>query len=260
MKNNFLRSIKSIFHLKQEAYLNFKEVLGFMPDTLSYYQLAVRHRSLNVDRSKKDCDLNNERLEFLGDALLSLIVADILFKHYPNQNEGFLTNARSNIVKRESLNRISQQLGINKLINSSKGVKKNVNRNILGNTLEALVAAVYLDFGYKRCFHFVEHRVLKCVDIDKILETEVNHKSKLIELCQHYRVPIQFELISDEVIKDNQHIFLVELIIGEKVVCRAEGKSKKNAEQNVACQALKIIDNIPNYFDEMVEKEEKELL
>lgn len=259
LKEYILRYLKSKRDSKDENYLRFSNVLGFMPDNLAYYQLAVRHRSLNADKTQKDSDLSNERLEFLGDALLNLIVADIIYHRYPDQSEGFLTNARSRIVKRESLNHISHKMGIDKLIHSSRGVKKTVNQNILGNTLEALVAAVYLDFGYERCYQYVKHGILENIDIDKVVEVEVNYKSKLLEWCQHNRLPMQFELISDEIGKDNQHVFCTELVIGEKVICQAEGKSKKSSEQNAANQALKIINNNPAYFDELIENGGKKM-
>jgi ribonuclease-3 len=260
LKNSFLRYIRSILHSKKKDYLRFRKMLGFMPDNLAYYKLAVRHRSLNVDKTRPDSDLSNERLEFLGDALLSIIVADVMFKRYPAQNEGFLTTARSRIVKRDSLNSLALQLGIDKLIHSSRGVKKNATHNILGNTLEALVAAVYLDLGYKRCFRFVKKKVLACIDIDQVVEAEINYKSRLLEWCQRNRLSLQFDLLSDEVDKNNQHLFSTELVVGEKSICKAEGKSKKTAEQNAAKQALKIIDRNPAYFDELIENGGKKLL
>ncbi|MDR0810729.1 MAG: ribonuclease III [Paludibacter sp.] len=253
LKNSFLRPVKSLFRSRKGDYLTFRKVLGFTPDNLAYYQLAIHHRSLNVDKRKKDSEVSNERLEFLGDALLSLIVADTLFKRYPAQSEGFLTTARSRIVKRDSLNRISHQLGIDKLVHTSKGVKKNLNQNILGNTLEAIVAAVYLDLGYEQCVRFVANKMLKLIDIDKLMEVEVNYKSKLIEWCQHNRLTLQFDLVADEIHRGNQHVFRTELTIGEKVICQAEGKSKKYAEQNAAHRALELIDTNSEYFDELIE-------
>jgi len=124
-------------------------------------------------------------LKFLGDAVLNSVVTDILYRRYENQREGFLTNTRSKIVKRDSLNQLALDIGLEKLMQASKHVNTHTNNNIYGNALEALLGAIYLDYGYKKCKSFVEQRLLKTfVDIDKVAEDEVNFKSKIIEWSQ----------------------------------------------------------------------------
>jgi ribonuclease-3 len=204
---------------------------------LEYYQLAFRHRSLTPEGRRKD-QLSNERLEYLGDAIISLIIADVLFRRFPKQSEGFLTNARSRIVKRDSLNRLAIKLQLDKLIIASKSLKVNNNHNVYGNALEALMGAIYLDYGYEKCRKFVEEKMLHAIDIEKLVAEEVNYKSRLIERCQLKKQDYRFDMISDTVLAGNQHVFVVELTVDERKLCSAEGSSKKSAEQNVAKKAL----------------------
>ena len=237
---------------RKEPYLLFKNLLGFYPKKIEYYQLAMLHRSVSIP-IENGIALSNERLEFLGDAIFNSIVTDILYRRYENQTEGFLTNTRSKIVKRESLNKLALELGIDKLMNVSKNLNNNVVRtNLNGNALEALMGAIYLDYGYKKCKLFIEKRLIKhFIDIDKLVLNEVNFKSQLIEWCQKYHLEFQFSLLKDEIINSNNHRFLTQLIIENKAICKGTGSSKKESEQNASKLALQEIKSDPNFINKL---------
>jgi len=248
-----LRKIRLLSIARKEPYLLFYNILGFYPDSIEYYQLAVRHRSASVP-DENGIPLSNERLEFLGDAVLNSVVTDILYRKYANQREGFLTNTRSKIVKRESLNRLAFEIGLDKLMLTSKQVNISTNNNnIYGNALEALMGAIYLDFGYKKCKVFVETRLLnKFIDIDKLAEGEANFKSRIIEWSQKNRIPVEFILVDEELESANKHIFHTQLTIGGKVISESTGSSKKESQQNAAYLALNQIQINPHIIEEIL--------
>ncbi|MDD3077587.1 MAG: ribonuclease III [Paludibacter sp.] len=258
-----IRNIRLFSNSRKEPYLLFHKVLGFYPGKIEYYQLAVRHRSVSIP-TDNGLPLSNERLEFLGDAVLNSVVTDILYRRFETQREGFLTNTRSKIVKRESLNKLAFELGLDQLILSSKHVNTHTNNNIYGNALEALLGAIYLDYGYKKCKSFVENRLLKSfVDIDEIANGEVNFKSKIIEWSQKHRISIEFLLVEEQVIAGNKHKFATDLQVVDKIVCRGFGSSKKASQQDASRRALQIFrenpqleSNILNITDEPVRTEE----
>jgi len=236
-----IRNIRLLTGSRKEPYLLFYKVLGFYPSRIEYYQLAVRHRSVSVPTDDGHL-LSNERLEFLGDAVLNSVVTDILFRRYENEREGFLTNTRSKIVKRDTLNRLAFELGLDKLMQASKHVNTHTNNNIYGNALEALMGAIYLDYGYKQCKKFVEQRLITpFIDIDKIAEDEVNFKSKIIEWSQKFKIAVDFVLVKDELLSANKHIFRTAVLIGNRQICEATGHSKKESQQNAAALALQKI-------------------
>jgi ribonuclease III, bacterial len=242
---NILRKIRLLSNTRKEPYLLFKKVLGFYPDKIEYYQLAVRHKSVSLV-TESGHSLSNERLEFLGDAVLNSVVTDILYHRYENQREGFLTNTRSKIVKRDSLNQLAVEIGLDKLVKVTKYVNAHTNNNIYGNALEALMGAIYLDYGYKKCKLFVEQRLIRTfVDLDKVAENEVNFKSKLIEWCQKNRLEPEFVLVSETLSSSNKHIFESELIISGRTICKATGASKKESQQQASHIALDLIQNQP---------------
>jgi ribonuclease-3 len=167
------------------------------------YEQALIHRSSSIE-TEEGKRTNNERLEFLGDAVLGAIVADIIYKQFPNRKEGFMTNTRSKIVQRDSLNRIAIEMGLDKLIVLSTKINTH-NSYIYGNAIEALVGAVYLDQGYRRCQKFVQERIIdRYVPLHTIIRKEVNFKSILIEWSQKNKLEIAFELI--ETYKDKEGI------------------------------------------------------
>lgn len=236
---------------RREPYLLFQKVLGFYPYKIEYYQLAMLHRSASIP-TDNGIMLSNERLEFLGDAVLNSVVTDILYRRFENQREGFLTNTRSKIVKRESLNRLALEIGLDKLMLAGKNVNRTANSNMLGNALEALLGAIYLDYGYKKCKSFVENRLLKnFIDIDQLALDEVNFKSKLIEWCQKHRFNIEFELLGEELNAANNHLFHTQVTINNQVICDATGRSKKESHQHAALKALEMIENKPEIFQEL---------
>jgi len=236
-----IRNIRLLTGSRKEPYLLFYKVLGFYPSRIEYYQLAVRHRSVSVPTDDGHL-LSNERLEFLGDAVLNSVVTDILFRRYENEREGFLTNTRSKIVKRDTLNRLAFELGLDKLMQASKHVNTHTNNNIYGNALEALMGAIYLDYGYKQCKKFVEQRLITpFMDIDKIADGEVNFKSKIIEWSQKHKINVDFVLVKDELLSANKHVFHTSVMIGDRIMCEATGQSKKESQQNAAALALQKI-------------------
>lgn len=246
-----LRNIRLLSNARKEPYFLFHQVLGFYPDKIEYYQLAVRHKSVSIP-TESGHFLSNERLEFLGDAVLNSVVTDILYRRFEDQREGFLTNTRSKIVKRESLNLLAKEIGLDKLVMVTKYVNLHTNNNIYGNALEALMGAIYLDLGYKQCKLFVEKRLLNSFEnLDVIAGIEVNFKSKLIEWCQKNRLQPEFVLIDDILNKSNKHVFTTSLTIQGKTICEATGPSKKESQQNASRMAYQQIDTNPNFIAEL---------
>ena len=162
----------------------------------------------HAHRNEKGRPVNNERLEFLGDAILDAVVGDIVYQHFEGKREGFLTNTRSKIVQRETLNKLAQEMGINQLILSS-GHTSSHNSYMGGNAFEALVGAIYLDRGYTACMHFMQKRILnRFINIDKVAYKEVNFKSKLLEWGQKNRVNMEFRLLNQKTTKRQPRVLL----------------------------------------------------
>lgn len=254
MIKNILKKIRLLSNFRKEPYLLFYNVLGFYPDKIEYYQLAVRHKSVAISTDNGH-SLNNERLEFLGDAVLNSVVTDILYRRYEKEREGFLTNTRSKIVKRDSLNKLAVEIGLDKLVIVTKYVNANTNNNIYGNALEALMGAIYLDYGYKQCKKFVEQRIFNSfVDLNIITENEVNFKSKLIEWCQKNRLTAEFVLVHDTLQSPNKHEFLTNLTINGQIICKATGTSKRESHQNVSKIAFQLISSNKNFIKELNDK------
>lgn len=249
-----LRKIRLFSRARKGSYLQLYRILGFYPDKLAYYQLALRHRS-STPHSARGHMLSNERLEFLGDAVLNSVVTDILFNHYTHQREGFLTNTRSKVVSREFLNRLAVDMGLDKLVVTSRNVNRTVNRNIYGNAFEALMGAIYLDYGYKQCKRFVEQRVFsKLVDIDRLATDERNYKSRIIEWCQKYHLPYDFEVDEERDAASNQHVFTSRLLIAGRVMAQAKGVSKKISQQKASLEAYQKLMNNPSILGELQEE------
>ena len=252
MIKNILRKIRLLSNARKEPYFLFHKVLGFYPDKSDYYQLAVRHKSVSI-LTEDGHSLSNERLEFLGDAVLNSVVTDILYRRYEDQREGFLTNTRSKIVKRDSLNQLALEIGLDKLVKVTKYVNAHTNNNIYGNALEALMGAIYLDYGYKKCKQFVEQRLIRTfVNLDKIAENEVNFKSKLIEWCQKNRLEPEFVLVDEILSKSNKHVFQTKLVLHGKTICEATGASKKESQQMVSQLAYHQILSNPDFLKEVL--------
>ena len=222
MFSNIKDRIRLLFRKDRESYFRFYKMLGFYPKDISIYEQALLHKSLSV-KSEKGRLLNNERLEFLGDAILDAVVADIVYKRFEGKREGFLTNTRSKIVQRETLNRLAIEIGLDKLIKYTARQSSH-NSYMCGNAFEALVGAIYLDRGYRACKYFMEHRIIgSYINLEKISRKEVNFKSKLIEWSQKNRFEVTFELITQSHDQGYNPTFesevLVEGISGGKVFC-----------------------------------------
>lgn len=235
---DFLSKLKLPFRKDRELYRSLYHILGFFPNNIALYKQALMHKSA-YNRRLQSLNLNNERLEFLGDAVLDAVVGDIVYHHFQGKPEGFLTNTRSKIVQRESLNRIAAEMGIDRLIKSSDNVHNAHNSNLNGNAFEALVGAVYEDRGYDYCKRFMERRILKSlVNIDKIAYKEVNFKSKLLEWCQKNKLRVDFELVAEGKEGAASPTFLSRVVI-EGVECgQGKGYTKKESQQLAAKDAL----------------------
>lgn len=218
-------------------------MLGFVPGNLSLYRLAFRHKSV-AQNVKKGVKNSNERLEFLGDAVLGSVVAEVLFKLYPFEDEGFLTELRSKIVNRGNLNQLARKLGFEQLIQyDNRMVNSTRQGSLLGDAFEALIGAIYLDKGYDFTRSFLVNHIIKShIDIHKLEQTETNFKSKLIEWCQRHGKDITFELIENQDGESNK-LFTVQASVDGEIMGQGKEFNKKNAEKlaaEKACEALSI--------------------
>ena len=230
--------------------MSLRQIIGFYPHDISYYKLALMHKSM-YKRNAKGKPVNNERLEFLGDAILDATVGDIVYRHFPGKREGFLTNTRSKLVQRDTLNRLAQEMGINQLILSS-GRSQSHNSYMGGNAFEALVGAIYLDRGYNACMEFMRKRILaQMINIDKVAYKEVNFKSKLIEWSQKNRVRIDFRVLSQEKDKTGSPVFSYQVVIEGIEGCSGTGYSKKESQQMASKLTLERLRREPQFIDQV---------
>jgi ribonuclease III len=238
--------ILSVFRISNEdknLAKTIKHILGIQPFNINLYRLATQHSSVakeNIGGIKE----SNERLEYLGDAILSLIVADYLFKRYPYKEEGFLTEIRSRIVSRESLNQLGKKIGLEQVIAYHETSKHfQAYKSIMGDTLEALIGAVYLDKGYRACKKFVLKKLISpYLDIENIVTNNPNFKSRVIEWAHRNNKSIEFVILD---VIENRHYkeFIAQVLIDNEAVGKGAGYSKKSAEQDAAsntCEILKI--------------------
>jgi ribonuclease III len=220
---------------KKNFYFRLIRILGFLPGKVGLYELAFIHKSASLADSKGN-PLNYERLEYLGDAVLGVIIAEFLYRKFPDRNEGFLTKMRSKIVNGDHLSLLTQQLGLCNLLDS-RLQNEQASRHILGDTFEALIGAIYLDKGYQRTRRFVLHRVLKKhVDLVELEKNETNFKSQLIEWAQKNRKEITFYT---DIEPYDPTRFLSFVSIGDTLFGSGNGVSKKEAEQNAALETLR---------------------
>ena len=231
-------------------------ILGFYPQNIDYYKIAFAHKSQAL-RDKNGKPLNNERLEFLGDAVLESVVSDILFHHFEKRHEGFLTATRSKIVQRESLNRLAKDMGIDKLIQTSTR-NHNGHSHLGGNAFEALMGAIYLDKGYKTCQKFVQKQILgRLMDLDGVANKEVNFKSKLLEWCQKNKLKQDFVMHLDDSDKQKEPLFHCTVIIETIEFGYGKGFSKKEAQQQAARETLTMLRRDENVVDSVFRSKEK---
>ncbi len=248
-----LRKIRAILRRGKEPYLSFYRMLGFYPDKIDLYRQAMTHRS-SSERSEKGKWVNNERLEFLGDAILDAVVADILYKKFETKKEGFLTSTRSRIVQRETLNKVAVELGIDKrIISSTRNLAHNT--NIYGDALEALIGAIYLDQGYRVTKKFVYETIIKQhINIDTVLRNEVDFKSRLIEWGQKNKVEVAFEVVNSYYDEQNNPIFESIVRVGNEKVGSGTGYSKKESHQKAAKKAIRKLRNNSNLVALLLKK------
>lgn len=224
------------------------EIFGFYPHRIQFYKLALMHKSV-TRRNEKGKPLNNERLEFLGDAILDAIVGDIVYRHFEGKCEGFLTSTRSKIVQRDTLNRLATEMGITQLIKFGKHTPSH-NSYMGGNAFEALVGAMYLDRGYEACMRFMEKRILsQLINIDKVAYKEINFKSKLIEWCQKNKVKLDFKLLEQSREGKNSPIFKYQVLIEGLEGGVGEGYSKKESQQLASKITLQQLKRKPQFID-----------
>jgi ribonuclease-3 len=232
---SFFQSIKLFFVPEKEFYGLF-ELLGFYPDRTDLYELAFIHKSASI--YKDGIHLNNERLEYLGDAILGAVIADILYKYFPNKDEGFLTQTRSKIVSREFLNNLADRIGLQKHVVSN--VNLSCNKHIFGDAFEALIGAIYLDQGYYKTKLFVENEVFrKYIDLETVVTVDKNYKSKLIEWAQKMKYEIEFDTREMGLDRNSKTLqFISEISLDKELLGRGIGSSKKEAQQKAASEAL----------------------
>lgn len=233
-------SEKKLLKPDKKLVTDFKRILGFKPGKPELYQLALIHKSA-ATKIYKNSRLNNERLEFLGDAILDSIIAEHLYHIFPEKDEGFLTQLRSKIVNRETLKRISLKLGIGNLVISK--VANDNHKSVYGDALEAVIGAIYLDKGYKKTKKFILERILDHhINLRTLAETEIDFKSRIIEWGQKNKKDINFTCQEEINVETKNPVFVSHLLISDEIIGLGSGTSKKEAEQNAAKQALAKID------------------
>jgi ribonuclease-3 len=232
--------IRNIFNSRSKNggnfFLQLKKILSFNPKDKQLYLKAFTHRSMNI-KDEKGNALNYERLEFVGDAMLSAVIASYLFSQVPHGDEGYLTKMRSKVVSREHLNELGKELNLIALV-ESKIPKSNFGNNIHGNLFEALVGAIYLDRGYKYCEKFIYNKVINPhVDIETLEGKVISYKSLLIEWCQKEKKTFEYQVYEDTGNDELKH-FSVKLLINNKVRAKARATSKKKAEEKASRRAF----------------------
>lgn len=226
------------FSKDRELARRLQAVLGFVPSDMSLFKMAFYHKSTNVDKPTNGRSQNNERLEYLGDAVLGSIVAEYLFTKYPGEDEGFLTQMRSKIVKRNSLNRIGEKMGLDLLLNEFN-TNTRLSRAMLGNCVEALVGSIYLELGYDRTKRYIsEYLLRRYLDIHDLETYNDNFKSQLLEWCQKNGKKVDYKLIS-KYKQDKRDRFKIAVMIDGQKIASADDYNKKSAEQSASMKALR---------------------
>ena len=253
---NLIDTIKFPFRKDKELYRSFYDMMGFYPHHIQHYKQALMHKSVSI-KNEKGRPLNNERLEFLGDAILGAVVGDIVYQRFQGKREGFLTNARSKIVQRETLGKVATKVGLSKLIQTN-GSFHSHNSYIEGNALEALIGAIYLDRGYDYCMLFVKKQILGHVlNLDKMVQQEANFKSKLLEWSQKNRVQLEYRLVKETHEENVTPIFLSQVIL-EGIECgKGKGYSKKESHQIASKETLMALRKDPKLEQQILKMKEQ---
>lgn len=225
-----------VFKKKDDFALKLERIVGFYPNNLSLYHQAFLHKSF-VQHNKLKPFESNERLEFLGDAILDSIISHYFFNKFPFKDEGFLTQLRARVVSRQNLNNLGVKLGFKELINAKIDKES---KSIYGDALEAIIGAIYLDKGYKYAQQFVEQKLLQThIDLDEIINTETDFKSRVIEWCQKEKLNFDFKITEQE--SKQGVVYDAELIIDNEPRGKGTANSKKKAEQHASEQFYKTI-------------------
>lgn len=254
---NFIDKLKLPFRKDKELFSSLYSILGFYPHNIEIYKQALSHKSVAM-QSQSGHRVNNERLEFLGDAVIEAVTSDIVYRHFDGKREGFLTTTRSKLVQRDTLNKMAEEVGLDKLIRSSSH-QSGHNSYIGGNAFEAIVGAIYLDRGYSHCMWFLRRRIIAAhLNLDNVAKKEVNFKSKLLEWAQRNRLRI--EIKSDDApinaATSETPAFSATVII-EGVECgQGNGFSKKESHQNAARETLKMLNNNKQTIAEILKAKE----
>jgi ribonuclease III len=217
----------------KQLLLQLEHLVGFTPKHIAYYRLALMHRS-----KPDDVTSSNERLEFLGDAILGAIVAEYLFKKYPYQPEGYLTELRSRIVRRETMNNVALRMGLNKLVQYNQNDRGLSRSHIFGNALEALIGAVYLDQGFTKTRDFILNQIIRAyIDLDTMESTDTNYKNQLLSWAQRNGKQLSFDTINEET-EGTRKVFTVGIVVDGELIANGTGYNKKDAGQVAAKNAI----------------------
>jgi len=238
------KKLNGTYILDRQAFSSsLKKIFGFKPGNLKLYEVAFIHRSASFtlpDGAK----VNNERLEYLGDAVLDAILSDFLFEKFPEASEGFMTKIRSRIVNRDVLNQLAISMGIDRILVSNISTS-NPTKNLYGDALEALIGSLFLDKGFRRTKQLFIKRVLnKYLDINKIVATDTDFKSLVFEWVQKHKATLTFDYIEEYDFNSKKSVFTTTLSINREVYGKGQGSSKKEAEQEASCKAWQRIKDI----------------
>ena len=256
MMLNCIDRIKLLFHKDKELYRKVYNILGFYPHDIEYYRIAFAHSSSEY-KGRNGRTVNNERLEFLGDAVLEMVVSDIVFRRFERKREGFLTGTRSKIVQRATLNQLAEKTGISKMLRTSMRATSH-NSNIGGNAFEAFFGALYLDRGYRAAYRFFAKRILGVhINLEAVAKKEENFKSKLLEWSQKNRLRAEFKLDRTENNTSNGPVFYTTVRLEGLEAGKGSGYSKKESQQKAAKAALTKLKREVKFKDSIFEAKEK---
>jgi ribonuclease-3 len=231
-----IKALVSIFYCDSDLEKQIRHVIGFRPRNIEYYKLALVHRSASFI-APGGSTINNERLEFLGDAVLGVTIAEHLYLKYPDMSEGELTKLRSRFVNGNNLEKFCKESGIDKLIVTRADLRKSI--HITGDAVEALIGAIYLDRGAEKAKQFILKKFLtSCMNIQNGNNAEYNYKSEVIEWCQHNKFEYRFDTNLHPTSSNHKPLFICNLRVGERIFGVGTGRSKKDAEQSASREAL----------------------
>lgn len=258
-----LRPFRRRFGVDKHFYCLIDDMFGFIPHNIELYKLALVHKSASV-KIDDEHSVNNERLEYLGDAVIEAVTSDFLFIEFPDRDEGFLTQLRSKIVSRQSLNQLAEQLGLDKhlISNYVPGVSQ---KHIYGDAFEAMMGAIYLDQGYEFVNRLLINSIyFRFLDLERLTVAETDFKSRLIEWCQKNRHTVRFVTEHDKDYQPNHPVFYTKVLINELEMGHGAGESKKEAEQNAALSVANYLSDeqcatLLDKYDRMERKLEREV-